>query len=245
MGRPSRAERIFLGLLLVLSLGSCTEPARPILEPFLVGRWEALELGDKRWVESSQIVSLVLYDDGTAALDNRKGTWVWGDLSRGSVRVEIPQRYEARTYELLLKNDEGRPPLWGTMAYDGKLLRFEQKENGGIVGTAGLLLEDAEEARVARERAERESAQAALHKARWKKRLAIAWHCLWYGALIWCLLRLNSSYLPRAAQRPTLGFQRRPYGPACAAPYRRVRSGRSATVFKMAYFGSNWTGWSQ
>jgi hypothetical protein len=83
MKRSNRAERLLLGLLLALSLGSCTEPARPIIEPFLVGRWEAaLELAEKRWVESSKRVALVLYDDGTAALDNRKGTWVLGDLSR-------------------------------------------------------------------------------------------------------------------------------------------------------------------
>jgi hypothetical protein len=179
MRRLRRTERLLLDLLVAVCLGSCSETARPIVEPFLVGKWEAAsELGTVGWVKGNQVVVLVLYDDGAAALNDRKGTWVLGDASRASVRIEIPQRYEGRTYELVLQNEQ-QQPLWGTMLYEGKVLRFEQTEHGGIIGATGQFLEHA---KVTRDRAEKESAQAALHKSGWKRRSAIFWHCLRYGA---------------------------------------------------------------
>lgn len=164
-------------LLILSSLIACSETAQPLLEPVLVGHWEG---GFRRegdiWVAYPTPVLLELYDDNAAVLAGLKGSWSLADTARWVVRIDIPGRYETRSYELRLdmKSSEPEQRLSGSMRYDGSTLKFVQTELGGAIGVAAGVLGD-------REARAREAADNVRRQEGWRRKLYATLYCFEYG----------------------------------------------------------------
>lgn len=175
--RP-RFPKPCLSIFLVCSLVACSETAQPLLEPALVGHWEGgfLLHGDS-WIANPTPVLLELYDDNAASLGGLKGSWSLADISRWVVRIDIPGRYETRSYELKLDMESDKPgrQLSGNMRYSGSTLKFVQRERGGAFGLAEKLsrLEEAQA---------RQSAENVRRQNGWRRKFYTALHCINYGS---------------------------------------------------------------
>jgi hypothetical protein len=162
----------------------CSETAAPILEPFLVGHWEAnLRLEGDAWFIEYNPVYLELYEDGGCSLDGLKGTWSFADVSRGSVRIEIPRRYETNSYDLVLDDTENKEESLtsGIMKYSGRTLMFTQLQRGGPVGVFETMQAYGKGGQ-ADDRAASESAKKALSQKGWRQTIYTFGHCMRYGA---------------------------------------------------------------
>lgn len=167
-----------LALLISCSFIACSETAQPLIEPALVGHWEAsLRRQGDIWVVHPTPVLLELYDDNVASLAGLRGSWSLADTARWVVRIDIPGRYETRSYELRLdvKNDDPEQRLSGNMMYSDLTLKFVQTELGGALGVAGKMFGD-------RESKAREAAANVHQQKGWRRKLYATLYCFEYGA---------------------------------------------------------------
>jgi len=86
---------VVLGLFLYSS-----KSIGPMLEPFLVGRWEAtMALENTIGHREARYISLILYDDNVALFDGIEGSWKLADVSRSVVLIETPRQDKAKPHD--------------------------------------------------------------------------------------------------------------------------------------------------
>lgn len=163
-------------VLAVLGIVLCTSKSiGPILEPFLVGRWEAtINLDSNAGVREPRQISFSLYDDNVVLFDGLKGSWRLIDVSRPTVLIEIP-RQDTKPDEIFEFQIQREPPLqfWGTLRHSGKELRFAQVEKGGAIGVIAEAIRQEQRAaqsfaeETCKQRSWRRTAYALYHYSRY------------------------------------------------------------------------------
>lgn len=160
-------------VIAVLGVFLCSSKSiGPMLEPFLVGRWEAtMTLDSNAGHRESRYISLSLYDDNVALFEGIKESWKFADVSRSVVLIETPRQDKAQPhdfYELQIYRKE-LLQLSGTMKHSGNVLKFRLVERGGAVGVIAEAIRE-------EQRQNKEFVVKICQQTGWRRTVYAAWH---------------------------------------------------------------------